>query len=127
MPAVIETEAGRLTVVPFGCEPDLDRMVKEVNTTVRVARKQQPNLFGGQPLNGFEIHARTPEGSLDRCGNGDPACFERFGNRGRLHVWCDGGGLEHESSHALAHAVALPCWRTVYHDGVDFTCRRRAR
>jgi hypothetical protein len=124
MPAAVDTEAGALTVIAYGCVPDLPRMVREVNTTVRIARRQRPDLFGGKPLNGFEIHARTPEASKQRC-HGSAACFERFGWMGRLHVWCDGGGLEHESAHALAHALALPCWQTVYHDGVDFTCRVR--
>jgi hypothetical protein len=121
---VIQTEAGALAVVAYGCEPDLPRMVREVNTTTRIARRQRPGLFAGSPLAGFEIHARTPQGSAQRC-DGDGACFERFGNRGRLHVWCDGGGLEHESGHALAHAAGLPCWAVVLHDGTDFTCRRK--
>jgi len=121
---VIQTEAGALAVVAYGCEPDLDRMVREVNTTTRIARRQRPGLFAGAPLAGFEIHARTPAASAQRC-DGEAACFERFGSRGRLHVWCDGGGLEHESGHALAHAAGLPCADTVLHDGIDFTCRRK--
>jgi hypothetical protein len=61
-----------------------------------------------------------------RC-NGDAACFESFGSRGRIHVWCSGGGVEHESAHALAYAVSLPCWETVYHNGINFTCRKGIR
>lgn len=120
-PVNIDTEAGTLQVTSYDCVPDLARMISEINTTTRIARRQRPSSFGGSPLTGFEIHARTPESTRRRC-DGDAACFERFGNRGRIHAWCDGSGVEHESAHALAWAVALPCWRTVYHDEVNFKC-----
>lgn len=123
LPVTIQTEAGALTVIAYGCEPDLERFVREVNTSVRIARRQRPELFGGSPLTGFRVLARTPAGSSQRC-SGNPACFERWGARGRLHVHCDGSGLEHESLHGLAWSVRLPCWESIGHDGVGFDCRR---
>ena len=119
----VSSMAGNLTVVSYGCGESLDlqRMVSEVYTTAAIAARQNPGSFEGLPvLDGFEIHARTPGDSRDRC-DGNPACFERAGSAGRLHVWCDGGGLEHESAHALAWGARLSCWQSVYHSD-NFRC-----
>lgn len=122
---VVSTSAGSLTVVSYGCGDSLDvrRMAGEVYTTAAIAARQNPATFDGAVLlDGFEIHARTPSDSSNRC-DGNPACFERVGNRGRLHVWCDGGGLEHETAHALGWGGHLSCWETVYHSN-NFRCER---
>lgn len=120
---VVSTAAGSLTVVSYGCGDtlDLQRMASEVYTTARIAASQNPATFEGAVLlDGFEIHARSASDSASRC-DGNPACFERVGNRGRLHVWCDGGGLEHETAHALAWGGRLSCWDSVYHSD-NFRC-----
>jgi hypothetical protein len=122
---VVSTSSGSLTVVSYGCGEDLDlhRMAGEVGTTARIAARQNPSTFDGAVLlDGFEIHARTPSDSSNRC-DGNAACFERVGNRGRLHVWCDGGGLEHETAHALGWGGHLSCWETIYHSN-NFRCER---
>lgn len=121
----VSTAAGTLDVVSYGCGESLDlrRIQSEVYTTATIAAQQNPGIFDGLArLEGFEIHARHPGDSTDRC-NGNPACFERAGDVGRLHVWCDGGGLEHETAHALGWGGRLSCWDTVYH-GVNFRCER---
>lgn len=120
---VLSTSAGTLTVVDHGCGTDMNRrrLEGEVHTTTMIAEQQNPDAFAGErPLDGFEIHLRTSDDTYRRC-DGNPACFERTGDRGRLHVWCDGGGLEHESAHALAWGARLGCWETVYHSR-NFRC-----
>ena len=122
---ILSTAAGTMSVVSHGCGESLDlrRMENEVYTTDSIAARQNPSVFEGRALlEGFEIHARTPGDSNDRC-HGNPACFEKTSSGGRLHVWCDGGGLEHETAHALGWGGHLSCWETVYH-GVNFRCER---
>lgn len=121
----VATRAGNLTVVDHNCGSSLDvlHMAGEVDTTMRIAVRQNPDVFAnGLPLDGYELHARTPGASADRC-HGAPACFERAGSGGRLHVQCDGAGVEHETAHALAWAAGLPCWETVYHT-TNFRCEQ---
>ena len=121
----VNSQAGQLTVLDYGCGNSLDlaRIASELDTTMRIASRQNPAQFGaGGTLNGFQVAAHPTSGAQQRC-NGAPACFETLGNSGRLHVWCDGGGVEHETAHALAWAVRLPCWEVVYHSD-NFRCER---
>lgn len=124
--SALSTQAGSMGVVSHGCGEGLDiqRMRAEVETTAFIADRQNPDLqvVTRRILEGFELHARTPDASARRC-DGGLACFEPTGAAGRLHVWCDGGGVEHETAHAIAYAARLPCWETVYH-GHDFRCQR---
>lgn len=119
----VATEAGVLAVADRGCGDalDLGRMGSEIDTTMRVAVRQNPGVFAsGFPLGDFEIHARPRSEAIDRC-NGAPACFEPNGSSGRLHVQCDGAGVEHEAAHALTWATRLDCWQVVYHS-TNFRC-----
>lgn len=121
----VSTSGGTLAVVSYGCGDSLDlkRMEREVYTTASIAERQDAKKFGaGSLLDGFEIHARTAADSKGRC-DGNAACFERTSNGGRLHVICDGGGLEHETAHALAWAARLDCWQNVYHSR-NFRCEQ---
>jgi len=119
----VPTQAGVLPVIDHGCGAALDvgRIGSEIDTTMRVAGRQNPDTFSvGLPLNGFEVHARPRDAAVDRC-NGAPACFETAGRSGRLHVQCDGAGVEHETAHALTWATNLDCWQVVYHS-TNFRC-----
>ena len=123
----VHSQAGELTVLDYGCGSSLDvnRFSSELDTTLRIAMRQNPDQFGPGTLNGFEIAAHPSSGTQQRC-HGAPACFETRGNSGRLHVWCDGGGVEHETAHALGWAVHLPCWEVVYHTD-NFRCERTSQ
>jgi len=123
----VSSQSGQLVVFDYGCGDRLDlaRIASEIDTTTRIAERQNPTVFGGGgTLQGFEVHARPSESSEDRC-HGAPACFEPVGSSGRLHVWCGGGGVEHESAHALGWATHLPCWEIVYHS-TNFRCEKTA-
>lgn len=124
--SALSTRVGSMGVVSHGCGSDLDaeRMRAEVETTALIADRENPDLqvVTRRILDGFDLHARTPEASAQRC-DGGLACFEPAGSTGSLHVWCDGGGVEHETAHAIAYAAGLPCWKTVYH-GYNFRCQR---
>ena len=122
---MVSTTAGSLAVVSYGCGESLDlhRMAGEIETTLRIAERQNPSLFDGAGmLDGFEIHARSASDTRSRC-DGNAACFERVGNVGHIHVWCDGGGLEHETAHALSWSENESCWETVYHTR-NFRCEK---
>lgn len=121
----VHSMSGQLVVVDHGCGSRLDvaRVAAEIDTTTLIAERQNPEVFsGGGVLDGFEVHARPVDASQSRC-NGAPACFEPNGDSGRLHVWCDGGGVEHETAHALTWGARLPCWEIVYHS-TNFRCER---
>lgn len=120
----VSSLAGQLVVVDHGCGSQLDvsRIAAEIDTTLRIAERQNPDVFAaGGALQGFEVHARPANASQQRCDAA--ACFEPAGGSGRLHVWCDGGGVEHEAAHALTWAVRLPCWESIYHT-TNFRCER---
>lgn len=120
----VVTSVGSLSVVDHGCGEALDlaRIGREIDTTALIADRQRDGLSHPGLLAGFEVHARSAEKARDRC-DGNPACFEPVGSGGRLHVICDGGGVEHESAHAVAWAGDLSCWQTVYHSR-NFRCER---
>lgn len=118
----VVTSVGSLSLVDHGCGDALDaaRIGREIETTALIADRQRKGLTHPGLLAGYEVHARSAEKARERC-NGNPACFERVGSGGRLHVICDGGGVEHESAHAVAWAGDLSCWQTVYHSR-NFRC-----
>lgn len=120
----VATSVGSLPVVDHGCGAALDlaRIGREIDTTALIAERQRDGLCRPGLLAGFEVHARPADKARERCG-GNPACFEPVGSGGRLHVICDGGGVEHESAHAVAWAGDLSCWQTVYHSR-NFRCER---
>lgn len=121
----LSTKLGSLLVVNHGCpgQPNLQKFENELYTTANVAMKQNPSLavYENFVLNGFELHCRTAEETSQFCGPTGLACFTTEHGVGRLNVWCDGGGVEHETAHALAYATDLSCWRDVYH-GINFRC-----
>lgn len=123
----IATRLGTLHVISHDCPGTFDpeRIENELYTTANVAMKENPGLavYEQYVLNGFEIHCRPPEQTSQYCGPHGLACFTNQRGGGQMHVWCDGGGVEHEAAHAIAYAAGLPCWRDVYH-GVNFRCER---
>ena len=118
----VSTAVGSLAVVDHGCGAALDlaRIGREIDTTALIADRQKEGLCHAGLLAGYEVHARPADQARQRC-DGNPACFEPAGQGGRLHVICDGGGVEHESAHAVAWAGDLSCWQTVYHSR-NFRC-----
>ena len=118
----VSTSVGTLPLVDHGCGAALAlaRIGREIDTTALIADRQRDDLCHPGLLAGFEVHARPADQARERCG-GNPACFEPVGAGGRLHVICDGGGVEHESAHAVAWAGDLSCWQTVYHSR-NFRC-----
>lgn len=122
----LATRLGDVRVFDHGCNGTLDlaRIEAELYTTGDVAMRQNPSLavYERQVLAGTEIHARTADATHDYCGPTGLACFEVVAGVGQMHVWCDGGGVEHETAHALGHGASLPCYHDVYH-GLDFRCQ----
>lgn len=122
----LATRLGDVRVFDHGCAGTLDlgRIEAELYTTGDVAMRQNSELavYQRRVLDGYEIHARTPDATHEYCGPTGLACFKVVAGVGRMHVWCDGGGVEHETAHALAHGAGLPCYHDVYH-GLDFQCQ----
>lgn len=123
--STFSTRLGNFVVFDKGCKspPDLAKIEAELYTTADIAMRQNPSLdpYGRWLLDGFELHLRPAEETSKFCGPTGLACFIPQGGTGAFHVWCDGGGVEHETAHGLAWGGDLPCWRDVYH-GIDFRC-----